>query len=124
MCCVLSAGEVIQLKAPAGATFSIDELKAAVKQHKPAILFLVQVRHLRTSGDHQGLPLRTSWPRADVESVRPACWGPVPAIPLPSASVAALAPRHFTHNQQHPASKSSLVLSEAPVHMQHTCFAG
>lgn len=39
------AGEVIQLKAQPGATFSIDELKAAVKEHKPAILFLVQVGH-------------------------------------------------------------------------------
>lgn len=37
------AGEVIQLKAAPGATFSIDELKQAVKEHKPAILFLVQV---------------------------------------------------------------------------------
>jgi hypothetical protein len=34
---------VIQLKAAAGGTFSIDELKQAVKEHKPAILFLVQV---------------------------------------------------------------------------------
>lgn len=47
LCHVLfCAGEVIQLKAPAGATFSIDELKAAVKEHKPAILFLVQVSDL------------------------------------------------------------------------------
>jgi hypothetical protein len=38
-----AAGEVIQLKAAAGSTFSIDELKKAVQQHKPAILFLVQV---------------------------------------------------------------------------------
>jgi hypothetical protein len=41
----VAAGEVIQLKADPGATFSIDELKAAVKEHKPAILFLVQVSH-------------------------------------------------------------------------------
>lgn len=41
LCC---AGEVIQLKAEPGATFTIDELKKAVKEHKPAILFLVQVR--------------------------------------------------------------------------------
>ena len=34
---------MIQLKAAPGATFSIDELKQAVKEHKPAILFLVQV---------------------------------------------------------------------------------
>jgi hypothetical protein len=40
---VPAAGEVIQLKAAAGSTFSIDELKKAVQEHKPAILFLVQV---------------------------------------------------------------------------------
>jgi len=47
-CCVvlcIRAGEVIQLKADPGATFSIAELKQAVKEHKPAILFLVQVSH-------------------------------------------------------------------------------
>jgi hypothetical protein len=38
-----AAGDVIQLKAAPGSTFSIDELKKAVKEHKPAILFLVQV---------------------------------------------------------------------------------
>lgn len=43
--CSHPAGEVVQLKADPGATFSIAELKAAVKEHKPAILFLVQVRH-------------------------------------------------------------------------------
>lgn len=37
-------GEVIQLNKTPGQTLSIDELKAAVKEHKPAILFLVQVR--------------------------------------------------------------------------------
>lgn len=36
-------GDVIQLKKAPGGTFSVDELKAAVAQHKPAILFLVQV---------------------------------------------------------------------------------
>jgi hypothetical protein len=41
--CVVTSGEVIQLKAAAGGTFSISELKQAVKEHKPAILFLVQV---------------------------------------------------------------------------------
>jgi hypothetical protein len=41
MCCV-GAGEVIQLKAAPGHTFSTQELKAAVAKHKPAILFLVQ----------------------------------------------------------------------------------
>ena len=35
---------MIELKAPAGKTFSYGELKAAVEQHKPAALFLVQVR--------------------------------------------------------------------------------
>ena len=38
-----TSGDVIQLKAAPGSTFSIDELKKAVKEHKPAILFLVQV---------------------------------------------------------------------------------
>ena len=41
-CCC--AADVIELKAPAGKTFSYGELKAAVEQHKPAALFLVQVR--------------------------------------------------------------------------------
>lgn len=46
-------GEVVQLKADPGATFSIDELKAAVKEHKPAILFLVQGES--STGTHQAL---------------------------------------------------------------------
>jgi hypothetical protein len=37
-------GEVIQLTKAPGGTFSIEELKAAVAEHKPAILFLVQVQ--------------------------------------------------------------------------------
>jgi alanine-glyoxylate transaminase/serine-glyoxylate transaminase/serine-pyruvate transaminase len=44
---------VIQLKADAGKTFSIAELKAAVAQHKPAILFLVQGES--STGTHQAL---------------------------------------------------------------------
>jgi hypothetical protein len=47
------AGEVIQLKAEAGKTFSSAELKAAVAQHKPAILFLVQGES--STGTHQAL---------------------------------------------------------------------
>jgi aspartate aminotransferase-like enzyme len=50
---VLFAGEVIQLKADAGKTFSSAELKAAVAQHKPAILFLVQGES--STGTHQAL---------------------------------------------------------------------
>ena len=41
-CC--RAADVIELKAPAGKTFSYGELKAAVEQHKPTALFVVQVR--------------------------------------------------------------------------------
>ncbi|KAF6263065.1 pyridoxal phosphate-dependent transferase [Scenedesmus sp. NREL 46B-D3] len=46
-------GDVIQLKAEAGKTFSSAELKAAVAQHKPAILFLVQGES--STGTHQAL---------------------------------------------------------------------
>ncbi|WIA13100.1 hypothetical protein OEZ85_006700 [Tetradesmus obliquus] len=46
-------GDVIQLKADPGNTFSIAELKAAVAQHKPAILFLVQGES--STGTHQAL---------------------------------------------------------------------
>lgn len=46
-------GEVIALNKTPGGTFSIDELKAAVKQHKPAILFLVQGES--STGTHQAL---------------------------------------------------------------------
>jgi hypothetical protein len=46
-------GQVIQLKAEAGKTFSSAELKAAVAQHKPAILFLVQGES--STGTHQAL---------------------------------------------------------------------
>ncbi|KAI8464850.1 MAG: pyridoxal phosphate-dependent transferase [Monoraphidium minutum] len=45
--------EVIQLKAEAGKTFSIAELKAAVEEHKPAVLFLVQGES--STGAHQAL---------------------------------------------------------------------
>ncbi|KAF6260634.1 pyridoxal phosphate-dependent transferase [Scenedesmus sp. NREL 46B-D3] len=46
-------GDVVQLKADAGKTFSVAELKAAVAQHKPAILFLVQGES--STGTHQAL---------------------------------------------------------------------
>eukprot|EP00879_Flechtneria_rotunda_P011978 GHRR01012511.1.p1 GENE.GHRR01012511.1~~GHRR01012511.1.p1 ORF type:complete len:241 (+),score=67.20 GHRR01012511.1:559-1281(+) len=46
-------GDVIQLKAVPGSTFSIQQLKAAVEQHKPAILFLVQGES--STGTHQAL---------------------------------------------------------------------
>jgi alanine-glyoxylate transaminase/serine-glyoxylate transaminase/serine-pyruvate transaminase len=46
-------GDVIQLKKAPGGTFSSDELKAAVAQHKPAILFLVQGES--STGTHQAL---------------------------------------------------------------------
>jgi hypothetical protein len=52
-CNFLAAGDVIQLKADPGKTFSIAELKAAVAQHKPAILFLVQGES--STGTHQAL---------------------------------------------------------------------
>ncbi|KAF8067361.1 hypothetical protein HT031_002409 [Scenedesmus sp. PABB004] len=45
--------EVIQLKKAAGGTFSIEELKAAVAEHKPAMLFLVQGES--STGTHQAL---------------------------------------------------------------------
>ncbi len=41
---MLVAGDVIELKAPLGETFSYETLKANVEKHKPALLFLVQVR--------------------------------------------------------------------------------
>ena len=34
---------MVTLTKAAGGTFSVEELKAALKEHKPAILFLVQV---------------------------------------------------------------------------------
>lgn len=36
--------KVVDLKKAAGQTFSYDELKAALEEHKPAVLFLCQVR--------------------------------------------------------------------------------
>jgi len=45
MCCPLCpSGDVIELKVPAGKTFSKEELTQALEQHKPAVLFLCQVR--------------------------------------------------------------------------------
>jgi hypothetical protein len=35
---------VIELKCPTGTTFSKEELTAALEKHKPAVLFLCQVR--------------------------------------------------------------------------------
>lgn len=46
-----TTADVIQLKAEAGHTFSIDALKAAVAEHKPAVLFLVQGES--STGAHQ-----------------------------------------------------------------------
>ncbi|GBF98320.1 alanine-glyoxylate transaminase [Raphidocelis subcapitata] len=43
--------EVVQLRAPAGRTFSTAELKAALTQHRPAVLFLVQGES--STGAHQ-----------------------------------------------------------------------
>ncbi|KIZ02593.1 Serine--pyruvate aminotransferase [Monoraphidium neglectum] len=45
--------EVVQLRAPAGKTFSTGELKAALEEHKPAALFLVQGES--STGAHQAL---------------------------------------------------------------------
>lgn len=44
---------MIQLKKTPGGTFGIEELKAAVAEHKPAILFLVQGES--STGTHQAL---------------------------------------------------------------------
>ena len=40
---MLCAGDVVNLEKPAGQTYSLEELKSAVEEHKPALLFLVQV---------------------------------------------------------------------------------
>ena len=37
------AGNVVEMKRDAGQTFSFEEIKAGVEQHKPAVLFLCQV---------------------------------------------------------------------------------
>ncbi len=42
--CAPRAVKVVDLKKAAGQTFSYDELKAALEEHKPAVLFLCQVR--------------------------------------------------------------------------------
>lgn len=39
-----SMSQVVNLETPAGTSFSLDTLKKAVETHKPAVLFLVQVR--------------------------------------------------------------------------------
>ena len=36
------AGKVVSLDKAAGGTFSLEELTAALEQHKPAVLFLCQ----------------------------------------------------------------------------------
>lgn len=46
-------GDVIELKVPAGKTFSLTELTAALEQHKPAVLFLCQGES--STGTHQSL---------------------------------------------------------------------
>lgn len=45
--------EVIDLQTPAGTSFSLATLKAAVEQHKPAVLFLCQGES--STGVHQSL---------------------------------------------------------------------
>eukprot|EP00878_Enallax_costatus_P037844 GHUV01042894.1.p1 GENE.GHUV01042894.1~~GHUV01042894.1.p1 ORF type:complete len:216 (-),score=27.99 GHUV01042894.1:345-956(-) len=57
-CCIhavhiLCAGDVIELKVPAGRTFSTAELTAALEQHKPAVMFLCQGES--STGTHQNL---------------------------------------------------------------------
>ena len=47
------AAKVVDLKKEAGKGFSFEELKAAVEQHKPAVLFLCQVW---ACTDHPCLP--------------------------------------------------------------------
>jgi aspartate aminotransferase-like enzyme len=47
------AADVTELATPAGTTFSFDTLKAAVEQHKPKVLFLVQGES--SAGTHQSL---------------------------------------------------------------------
>jgi len=46
-------GDVIELKVPAGKTFSKEELTQALEQHKPAVLFLCQGES--STGTHQSL---------------------------------------------------------------------
>ncbi|KAF8062065.1 Agxt [Scenedesmus sp. PABB004] len=46
-------GDVIELKVPAGKTFSLPELTAALEQHKPKVLFLCQGES--STGTHQSL---------------------------------------------------------------------
>jgi hypothetical protein len=40
------AGNVVSLEAEAGTTFSLQQIEEALKQHKPAVLFLCQVPQL------------------------------------------------------------------------------
>lgn len=42
-CHALFPGNVVSLETRAGTTFSLQELKQALEQHKPAVLFLCQV---------------------------------------------------------------------------------
>lgn len=46
-CVCVSPGDVIELKCPAGQTFSQEEVTKALEEHKPAVLFLCQVRGIR-----------------------------------------------------------------------------
>jgi alanine-glyoxylate transaminase/serine-glyoxylate transaminase/serine-pyruvate transaminase len=46
-------GDVIEMKVPAGQTFSTEELTAAIEQHKPAMVFLCQGES--STGTHQNL---------------------------------------------------------------------
>lgn len=45
--------KVVDLKTAPGTSFSLETLKAAVEQHKPAVLFLVQGES--STGVHQSL---------------------------------------------------------------------
>lgn len=49
--CIPAAADVIELKTPAGTTFSYETLKAALTQHKPKVLFLCQGES--STGTHQ-----------------------------------------------------------------------
>jgi hypothetical protein len=44
LCCPGAAANVVNLEKPVGHSYKFEELKAAVEQHKPAVLFLCQVR--------------------------------------------------------------------------------
>ena len=43
---VMCAANVVSMQKEPGQTYSKDDLKAALEQHKPAVLFLTQVPHV------------------------------------------------------------------------------